>query len=217
MPEGEEAARRRGRPPRIDETARRALILAAAEAVFVADGFARASMDDVAQRAGMSKRTLYALYDGKEALLAAMVDARVEKIFSRIAIGDNDGPLAADLVRILGNLAAALDEERSASMMCVILTEAQSRPELGRLFLERGPRRIRAAMAGWLSRQVARGRLRAHDEETAAEILLDMALGNPLHRLLDAAAAPCCAGRDERRIDLVADIFLRGLAPRGAG
>lgn len=49
------------------------LLIAAAE-VFVAHGFQRAQMDDVAERLGVSKGTLYRSVESKEALLVAVLD-----------------------------------------------------------------------------------------------------------------------------------------------
>src|SRR6266699_3404658 len=67
---------RRGRPCQIAEPERRQLLLDAAESVFVELGYSSASMDDIARRAGMSKKTLYRLFETKEALFAAVIAAR---------------------------------------------------------------------------------------------------------------------------------------------
>jgi AcrR family transcriptional regulator len=48
-------------------------LLAAAAAVFVEQGFARAQMDDVAARLGASKGTVYRAVESKDELLAAVV------------------------------------------------------------------------------------------------------------------------------------------------
>src|SRR5258708_8265305 len=66
---------RRGRPCQIAEPKRRQLLLDAAESVFVELGYSSASMDDIARRAGMSKKTLYRLFETKEALFAAVIAA----------------------------------------------------------------------------------------------------------------------------------------------
>ncbi|WP_191909018.1 TetR/AcrR family transcriptional regulator [Hypericibacter adhaerens] len=48
-----------------------------AEKVFVEQGYGAASMDEIAQDAGMSKKTLYQLFDTKEALFAAVITDRM--------------------------------------------------------------------------------------------------------------------------------------------
>ncbi len=52
---------------------KRADILAAARALFLADGFERTSVDAVAARAGVSKRTVYDYFGDKQALLIAVL------------------------------------------------------------------------------------------------------------------------------------------------
>lgn len=54
---------------------KRAAILAAARELFLADGFDRSSVDAVAARAEVSKRTVYDYFGDKQTLLQAVVDA----------------------------------------------------------------------------------------------------------------------------------------------
>jgi AcrR family transcriptional regulator len=49
-------------------------ILAAAETLFFTHGFSRVTMDDLARELGMSKKTLYAHFAGKEDLFRAVAD-----------------------------------------------------------------------------------------------------------------------------------------------
>ncbi len=56
--------------PRAD---RRTQLVDSAEAVFVEQGFAAASMDDVAKRAGVTKPVLYDHFGSKDGLLAAVI------------------------------------------------------------------------------------------------------------------------------------------------
>jgi AcrR family transcriptional regulator len=65
----------RGRLPRL---ARRAQLLAAAQEVFVAQGYHAAGMDDIADRAGVSKPVLYQHFPGKLDLYLALVDQHAE-------------------------------------------------------------------------------------------------------------------------------------------
>ena len=49
-------------------------IIDAAYELFYKDGFARAGVDAIAERAGVTKRTLYQHFDSKDALVAAVLD-----------------------------------------------------------------------------------------------------------------------------------------------
>ncbi|MFB6365303.1 TetR/AcrR family transcriptional regulator [Paenibacillus elgii] len=71
------------RTPEENERIRRAArdkILQAATELFIEKGFHSASIDDVAKRANISKGLLYNYFKGKEELLAAMVDLRIEEL-----------------------------------------------------------------------------------------------------------------------------------------
>jgi AcrR family transcriptional regulator len=64
-------AARGGRLPR---SARRKQLMAAAQEVFVAQGYHAAAMDDIADRAGVSKPVLYQHFPGKLELYLALLD-----------------------------------------------------------------------------------------------------------------------------------------------
>ncbi len=76
---GTEAAEyaRGGRLPR---SARRKQLLAAAQQVFVANGYHAAAMDDIAERAGVSKPVLYQHFPGKLELYLALLDTQAEAL-----------------------------------------------------------------------------------------------------------------------------------------
>ena len=60
--------------PRVTPSDRIPKLLDAAAAAFVEHGFHRTQMDDVAERLGVSKGTIYRTVDSKEALFAAVVE-----------------------------------------------------------------------------------------------------------------------------------------------
>jgi AcrR family transcriptional regulator len=55
-------------------------IIAAARRHFIAYGSSRTTMDDLAGELGMSKKTLYAHFPGKEALISHMMEAKITEI-----------------------------------------------------------------------------------------------------------------------------------------
>src|SRR3954469_12454296 len=64
------------RPPRLPRSARRKQLLAAAQQVFVAHGYHAAAMDEIAERAGVSKPVLYQHFPGKLDLYLALLDTQ---------------------------------------------------------------------------------------------------------------------------------------------
>ncbi len=73
-----------GRPVRLPRPARRQQLLAAAQEVFVAHGYHAAAMDDIAERAGVSKPVLYQHFPGKLELYLALLDRHCEALIDRI-------------------------------------------------------------------------------------------------------------------------------------
>src|SRR5215475_12384340 len=73
-----------GRPVRLPRSARRKQLLAAAQEVFVAQGYHAAAMDDIADRAGVSKPVLYQHFPGKLELYLALLDTHCEVLISNV-------------------------------------------------------------------------------------------------------------------------------------
>ncbi len=70
----------RPRSIRMPRRERRAQLLSAALEVFVAQGYHSAAMDDIAERAGVSKPVLYQHFPGKLELYLALLDASCDTI-----------------------------------------------------------------------------------------------------------------------------------------
>ncbi len=72
------------RTARLPRSARRKQLLAAAQEVFVAQGYHAAAMDDIAERAGVSKPVLYQHFPGKLELYLALLDVHAEGLVARV-------------------------------------------------------------------------------------------------------------------------------------
>jgi AcrR family transcriptional regulator len=73
-----ETRHEQNRGQRLPRSARRAQLLEAAQAVFVESGYHAAAMDDIAERAGVSKPVLYQHFPGKLELYLALLDQHCE-------------------------------------------------------------------------------------------------------------------------------------------
>ena len=114
------------RRPTQDE--RRAAILAAALDVFAENGFAAARLDDVAQKAGVAKGTLYLYFPDKQALFEALLQGLAGPVLKRFEALSADPALPASA--ILGGILAVFQTE-------IIGT---NRERLMRLIIAEGPR-----------------------------------------------------------------------------
>ena len=75
----------RPRGTRLPRLARRRQLLDAAMEVFVARGYHAAAMDEIAERAGVSKPVLYQHFPGKQELYLALLDESVETLIGAVA------------------------------------------------------------------------------------------------------------------------------------
>jgi len=72
------------RGSRLPRSARRKQLLAAAQQVFVSNGYHAAAMDDIAVKAGVSKPVLYQHFPGKLDLYLALLDTHAEEMIDRV-------------------------------------------------------------------------------------------------------------------------------------
>ena len=74
----------RPRGTRLPRSARRTQLLGAAREVFVAQGYHAAAMDDIAERAGVSKPVLYQHFPGKRELYLALLELHSDELLSSV-------------------------------------------------------------------------------------------------------------------------------------
>jgi AcrR family transcriptional regulator len=116
----------RVRPLRADALRNRALLLDAARAVFQRDGLA-AQMDVIAETAGLGVGTLYRHFPTKEALIAVLVQERLDRLVtSAEAATRAEDPWEA-VSSLVWDLATFEAEDRG---MADILTESSAQLEL---------------------------------------------------------------------------------------
>ncbi len=210
------ARRGRGRPRQIAEPERRKRLIEAAEHVFVELGYGAASMDDIAHRAGMSKKTLYQVFETKEALFAAVIAARRAVLAAMIEAQGCDDDQAQDdvLRRFLGQVARFVLAPRQAALYRLVIAESQRAPELAHAFYREGPTKARLALTEWLTLQDARRNLIVPDAACAASMLFSMVIGEPQMRLLIGENREPSEAEIDSRVDRAIEIFLDGARPR---
>lgn len=94
--------------PRITPSDRLAKLLDAAAGAFVEHGFQRTQMDDIAERLGVSKGTIYRAVDSKEALFAAVIEWGDEPDNAPLTGLTGSADVAAVAAAVTAELAAAV-------------------------------------------------------------------------------------------------------------
>jgi AcrR family transcriptional regulator len=154
-----------------DETAVRARILDAAFAAFMDSGYAAASMLEIATRARVSKRELYALVGNKEEMLIACISARA----TRLQV-PADFPVPHDretLAHILGSFGTRVVREITDPTVIAIfrlaIAEAVQAPEVAKALDSIGRETSRAAWRQIMAGAQASGLLNGRPAELAEQ------------------------------------------------
>ncbi|MBE0670399.1 MAG: TetR/AcrR family transcriptional regulator [Anaerolineales bacterium] len=92
------------RPNVSDE--RKIQIINAAEDVFTQKGFDQARMDDIADKTGLSKGTLYLYFKSKDDLIIAILDRMIQREFKQLETLNQDELSATDTIWKLTDLLA---------------------------------------------------------------------------------------------------------------
>lgn len=207
---------RRGRPRLMSDAERRQRLIEAAETVFLNLGYGASAMDDIAQCAGMSKKTLYGLFDSKESLFAAVIAARRESLPAG-GLGQaapvNIESISRVLNDYLGLLARFVLAPRQVALYRLVISEAHRAPDLSRAFYCEGPERARAPLAAWLESLDDVGVLKIPDPARAAATLTAMAISELHMRVLMMGAGESVSEQDiDRNVGEAVAIFLHGCA-----
>jgi TetR/AcrR family transcriptional regulator of autoinduction and epiphytic fitness len=135
-----------GRPQTISAEERRSLILDSAAHLFIHDGYNLTNMDKIAQRCGMSKKTLYQVFENKEALFSALV-CDVTRHKSETSVLDTEIASPKDLKVVLMQLASWVLQPRQIGFVRLVIAEALVAPDLATRFrnhaIEHGRQLIR--------------------------------------------------------------------------
>ena len=154
--------------------ARPSELTAAALALFVEKGFAATRLEDIAQRAGVSKGTLYLYFDSKEALFKAVIQEGVVPVVAEneAIAARHTGSSFALLEKLLDNWWAKIGETTFAGIPKLMVAEARNFPEVAQFYYENVIRRGRALIGGALQRGMASGEFRRMDVETTIDVLI---------------------------------------------
>lgn len=205
-------ARSAGRPK---DFAKRAAILAAAKALFVANGYEATRMEAVAEAAGVSKLTLYSHFGDKLGLFREAVRAAAEDYLPHeVFVPRGHAGARRHLERVARAFVALVTSPESIAAVRMLAADARLAGEIGPVFFEAGPARVRRECAAMLAELVRRGELAIGDPEQAALHLLVLLKGE----LIDRAMWGCgddAAGLDvDAHVGSVLDLFLAAYGRR---
>jgi AcrR family transcriptional regulator len=209
------AGRPRGRPQvRPDEDTRQ-LIIAAAREEFHARGYAGASMVRVAERAGVSTKTMYRLIPTKDALFGNVISERISRFILELDEEHLDTlPIEQALEHILFTYGTLTLEEETIQNIRLVFAECDRFPEIAAAFSELAIRRTTQTMEGWLKRQCDRGEIEVDDSTMAVGMLRGMMIMEPQRAVMLGFGKPPGHAEIARRARYCARLFLDGCRPQ---
>ena len=152
-----------------------AQVLAGARAVFMADGFEGASVDDIARAAGVSKATLYSYFPDKRLLFMEVANAECNQMAEHVLDRIDDSHPVREVLTVTGtHLLNFLLSDFAQQVFRICVAERERFPELGQAFYASGPEMGRVRIGAYLSCAVARGELAIDDIPMAAEQFADL-------------------------------------------
>src|SRR5262245_33887102 len=192
------AARRpdpRADDPRVVRS--RAAVLDAARTLFLQKGYAGTTMEEIAARAGLTKRTLYNNYADKDALFTQIVTEVIAyaETFARglheeFTVGISAANLRTRLDDLACRLALAIMRPEVVALRRLLIGEARAFPAFGAKYFDRAPGQVLDALASGFEHMGKSGLLRVADAQIAAEQFAYLVVGESLDRAMLAGTVP---------------------------
>lgn len=175
-------------------------------------GYAGMTMDAVAAKCGISKRTLYQMYSSKLDLFAVLADEHRQAMLA-LPFEDDTVELGDALRRIFRMDIDKGEAFERMAMLRKLIDECARSPEIVAVLHEHGRDRSISYFTDWIARQVSLGRMVTPSPEHAAMIMLDMFFGAIFNRDKSLRDWDCEADRDAYLAECFR-IFLEGVKPR---
>ena len=154
-----------------DETVVRERILDAAFAAFMKSGYATASTLEIATRARVSKRELYALVGNKQEMLIACISERAKRLDvpADLPVLRDRETLAQVLASFGTKLVREVSDPKVIAVFRLAIAEAVQAPEVARALNSIGRETSRAALRKIMARAQASGLLTGRPAELAEQ------------------------------------------------
>src|SRR5690242_6434789 len=169
---------RRGRPA--NETLGQTIIDAARE-LFVELGFQATTLDKVAQRAKISKLSIYRHFEDKEALFSAAIAAGCHQLFAPQTLLEGvDGSVEDQLMAVGSLLLRTLLRSDVRSVEAMVMADKTSQNSLSKLHFEAGPAHVIAQIEALLRQLHAKALLNVPDPLRSARLFAALFKGSDL-------------------------------------
>lgn len=192
-------------------------ILKASCELFLERGYNAVSLDDILERVGGSKTTLYSYYGCKEGLFAATVQKVChEKLGPLLAMDVADMDPKAGLNAMGRQFLLIMSDPEGRAFFRAMIAEAQRFPELASAFFSAGPETTLRLLRRNIEHWQKTGSLRGGNPEVLASQFLGLMMGNFHLKSLLGIMEPMTERQIRRWVAQGTETFLEGNLPREA-
>lgn len=192
-----------------EKLARREEILEAAKSVFADKGFDAATVDEIAERADLSKGSIYGYFKSKEDLFASLMESEIDKLFKVVerSLEDLEHP-----IKTLQNLIreAFIHLDKNSAFIRIFTPERagltrERHPELIERVIPKFQRLI-GLTAQCFKEGIRKGMIRKTDPVSAAHILFGMIHASLMRWMIEGESASL-----KKQAAVISSIFLDGI------
>jgi TetR/AcrR family transcriptional repressor of mexJK operon len=196
---------------------KRAQILAAAQALFLTDGYKRTSMDAIRTAAGVSKPTLYTHYADKEALFTDVVRMTFEQIgIERFASSSPDilsiqtkVELRIVLIAFITVILQQMLNSNNVGLLRIAIGEMPNCPTMKNILRQNGPTQGLSIATHFFGLAYQKGIIAVADAELVARLFIGPIASYILTDGLLQSDTPKVP--DRARIEELVDLFLKAV------
>ncbi|MEN4559761.1 TetR/AcrR family transcriptional regulator [Pantoea agglomerans] len=169
---------RRGRP--VNEALGQTIVEAASE-LFTELGFQATTLDKVAQRAKISKLSIYRHFENKEALFSAAIVAGCKQLFAPQALHEGvDGSVEDQLMATGTLLLRTLLRPDVSSVEAMVMADKTNQKSLSKLHYQAGPAHVIAQIENLLCQLHEKALLNVPDHLQSARLFAALFKGSDL-------------------------------------
>jgi TetR/AcrR family transcriptional regulator of autoinduction and epiphytic fitness len=188
---------------------KRIRIVETASGLFLDSGYGNVSMDEIARVSGVSKRTVYNHFSGKEELFGEIVrglwnDFMIPKVAESASVQPREA-----LIGFSHQMLVLLRSKKFTKMIRMILSEGERFPELHRMLGEKGVRTFISRLAEYISGLNSQGLISTSDPLLAAQQYLGMVKESLFWPVFLGSLPMPDEARDKDVIESSTDLFLR--------
>ena len=203
-----------GRPMRAQRQQRHEELLNVALDIFLEKGFEQSTMEEIAIRVGMTKRTVYARYEDKGTLFKAAVQRAIDRYtvprdaLEAVASDDLHETLAAVAHVRIANIARPI----VSKLQRILSAQSYRFPELFKIAFEEGAGPTIGFLSELFVRESAQGKINVSEPRRAATAFLSLAVGGPARIIVSGNKMG--TAEIEKHVRFAVDLFLTGVNPR---